>query len=69
AAGIIEAIFAHLCLEEGFIPPTLNTRRRDPQLGAGIVLDARERPLRTALSNSFGFGGTNCSLLLGRRDA
>ena len=69
AAGITEAIFVQLCLEHGFIPPTLNTRRRDPQLGAGVVLDGQERPLRTALSNSFGFGGTNCSLLFGRSDA
>ena len=69
AAGITEAVFVHLCLEQGFIPPTLNTRRRDPQLGAGVVLDGQERPLRTALSNSFGFGGTNCSLLFGRRGA
>lgn len=69
AAGITEAVFVHLCLEQGFIPPTLNTRRRDPQLGAGVVLDGQERPLRTALSNSFGFGGTNCSLLFGRRYA
>ncbi len=69
AAGITEAVFVHLCLEQGFIPPTLNTRQRDPRLGAGVVLDGQERPLRTALSNSFGFGGTNCSLLFGRRGA
>ena len=69
AAGITEAVFVHLCPEQGFIPPTLNTRQRDPRLGAGVVLDGQERPLRTALSNSFGFGGTNCSLLFGRRGA
>ena len=66
AAGVVEAVFVHLCLEQGLIPGTLNTRRRDPALGAGVVLDNRERPLRVALSNSFGFGGTNCSLLFGR---
>jgi 3-oxoacyl-[acyl-carrier-protein] synthase-1 len=69
AAGIVEAIFVCLCLEQGFIPGTLNTRRRDPQLGAGIVLEKQERPLRLVLSNSFGFGGTNCSLLFGPRGA
>ena len=69
AAGITEAIFVSLCLEHGLIPGTLNTRRRDPKLGAGVVLDNQERPLRLALSNSFGFGGTNCSLLFGRRGA
>lgn len=69
AAGITEAIIVSLCLEHGLIPGTLNTRRRDPKLGAGVVLDNQERPLRLALSNSFGFGGTNCSLLFGRRGA
>ncbi|MCC9000376.1 MAG: beta-ketoacyl-[acyl-carrier-protein] synthase family protein [Candidatus Contendobacter sp.] len=65
AAAITEAVLVHLCLEHGFIPGTLNTRQRDPKLGAGIVLDNQNRSLRTALSNSFGFGGTNCSLLFG----
>ena len=69
AAGITEAIFVHLCLEQGLIPGTLNTRQCDPKLCAGVVLENLERPLRTALSNSFGFGGTNCSLLFGRRGA
>ncbi|HRD64953.1 MAG TPA: beta-ketoacyl-[acyl-carrier-protein] synthase family protein [Candidatus Competibacter sp.] len=69
AAGITEAILVCLCLEHSLIPGTLNTRQRDPKLGAGLVLDNRERPLRLALSNSFGFGGTNCSLLFGRRGA
>lgn len=68
AAGITEALFVALCLEHGFLPGTLNTRQRDPRLGAGILLDNRERPIRVALSNSFGFGGTNCCLLFGRPD-
>ena len=66
AAGVTEAIFVRLCLEHSLIPGTLNTRQRDPKLGAGIVLENRERRLRLALSNSFGFGGSNCSLLFGR---
>lgn len=66
AAGLTEALFVHLCLEHGLIPGTLHTRRRDPKLGANIVLENQQRPLRMALSNSFGFGGTNCSLLFGR---
>lgn len=69
AAGITEAVFAWLALEHGFMPGTLNTRQLDPALGAGVILDNQEGPLRTALSNSFGFGGTNCSLLFGRRAA
>ncbi len=66
AAGITEAVFVGLCLTHGFMPGTLNTRRRDPQLGAGVLLENQERPVHLALSNSFGFGGTNCSLLFGR---
>lgn len=67
AAGISEAVVCFLCLEHGLIPATLNTRHPDPDLHADLVLDSRRRPLRTVLSNSFGFGGTNCSLLFGRR--
>lgn len=66
AAGITEAVFVWLCLEHGFMPGALNTRQRDPQLGANVLLRHQERRIRTALSNSFGFGGTNCSLLFGR---
>ncbi|MCP5195615.1 MAG: beta-ketoacyl-[acyl-carrier-protein] synthase family protein [Gammaproteobacteria bacterium] len=65
AAGMTEAAFAWLCLEHGFIPGTLNTRQRDPNLGAGVVLHNREQTVRIVMSNSFGFGGTNCSLLFG----
>ncbi len=67
AAGITEAIFCFLCLQEGLLPGTLNTRRIDPQLSAGLLLDNRSQPVRCVLSNSFGFGGSNCSLLFGRR--
>lgn len=67
AAGITEAVFVCLSLEHGLIPGTLNTQRRDPALGADLALTNRDAPVRTALSNSFGFGGTNCSLLFGRR--
>lgn len=69
AAGVTEAAFVWLCLEQGFMPGTLNTHQRDPQLGAGVLLHSQERPIQIALSNSFGFGGTNCCLLFGRRVA
>jgi 3-oxoacyl-[acyl-carrier-protein] synthase-1 len=68
AAGIVEALLVGLCLEQNFIPGTLNTRQRDPNLGAGVVLRNQEQILRIAMSNSFGFGGTNCSLLFGREE-
>ncbi len=66
AAGITEAVIACLCLEHGFAPGTLNTTVRDAELSAALLLENRDLPLRTVLSNSFGFGGTNCSLLFGR---
>lgn len=66
AAGATEAIIASLCIEHNLLPGSLNTQQIDPALGTGLVLDTREQPLNIALSNSLGFGGTNCSLLFGR---
>ncbi len=65
AAGIMEAGIALLCLEHGFMPPSLNTREVDPSFKTRILLDTRHAPLKHVLSNSFGFGGSNCSLLFG----
>lgn len=65
AAGAVEAIFAMLAVRDGVVPPTLNLE--DPDCGEGFDLTpfkAVERPVRHALSNSFGFGGTNASLVL-----
>lgn len=66
AAGIVEALIGALCLQRGLVPGTRNTESLDPELGAGIVLANREAPLATVMSNSFGFGGSNCSLVLAR---
>ncbi len=68
AAGIVEAIVSVLCLARGFAPGTLNTRERDPALRCRMLLENEQQALRTVLSNSFGFGGNNCSLLFGRID-
>ena len=65
AAGITEAVFALLALRHGFVPASLNTRRLDPALVARIALTNEERPIRRVVSNSFGFGGSNCSLVFG----
>ncbi len=69
AAGIMEAVIGALCLRHGLIPGCGNTMQIDPQLKAGFVRQTRSAPLRHVLSNSFGFGGNNCSLLLSRMDA
>ena len=65
AAGIVEAIIACLCIEHGFMPGSLNARELDPAFSSRVLLDNRDQPVRRVLSNSFGFGGSNCSLVLG----
>jgi 3-oxoacyl-[acyl-carrier-protein] synthase I len=67
AAGIVEAVFSLLCLRDGFLPRSLNTRDQDPRIEGAILLESRAAPLRRAMSNSFGFGGSNCSLVFGVR--
>ena len=64
AAGSVEAIFSVLAVRDGVVPPTLNLD--NPSAGCDIDLvpkQAKQRKVRTALSNSFGFGGTNASLI------
>ena len=65
AAGILEAVIAELAIAHGYAPRSLNTREKDPQIRANVLLEGREAPIRRVLSNSFGFGGSNCSLVLG----
>jgi 3-oxoacyl-[acyl-carrier-protein] synthase II len=68
AAGAVEAIFSILAMRDGIVPPTLNLE--DPSEGCqGMDLVpqvAKEREVRAVMSNSFGFGGTNASLVLAR---
>lgn len=66
AAGMVEAAIALLCIGHGLIPQSLNTRERDPQLRGNIATATRAAEVRRVISNSFGFGGSNCSLLLGQ---
>ena len=64
AAGAIEAVISLLALRDQFLPPNINFRESDPALELDIVANqARPAPLRTVLSNSFGFGGTNASVI------
>jgi 3-oxoacyl-[acyl-carrier-protein] synthase-1 len=65
AAGIVEAGIALLCIEHGFMPQSLNTQMKDPALQSNILMQSRSTPMQRVLSNSFGFGGSNCSLLFG----
>ena len=70
AAGAVEAIFSVLSLKESIIPPTINLTEVDPECeGLDYVPNqARKMDFRYALSNSFGFGGTNASLIFKRPD-
>lgn len=65
AAGAVEAIFCLKALNEGVLPPTLNLE--DPIEGAEdmdlVALKAKERKVTAVMSNSFGFGGTNASVI------
>ena len=65
AAGMVEAAVSLMAIEHGLMPRSLNTRVRDPAIEAGILLENRLAPVQRVLSNSFGFGGSNCSLLFG----
>jgi 3-oxoacyl-[acyl-carrier-protein] synthase-1 len=65
AAGIVNAIVSCLCIREGFAPASLNTEMLDPEIAGWILLDELERPIDYVLSNAFGFGGNNASLVFG----
>ena len=66
AAGSVEAIFSILAMRDGVVPPTLNLDNPSPSCDIDLVPKvARERRVNYVLSNSFGFGGTNASLIFG----
>ncbi len=70
AAGSAEAIFAILALRDNVVPPTLNLDNPSPSCDIDLVAKvARERKVKYVLSNSFGFGGTNASLIFGSPDS
>jgi 3-oxoacyl-[acyl-carrier-protein] synthase-1 len=66
AAGAVEATISALAIEEGLIPPSPGTRALDPELRARYEKATHPAKIDRVLSNSFGFGGSNCSLVLGR---
>jgi 3-oxoacyl-[acyl-carrier-protein] synthase-1 len=66
AAGGLEAVISALALQQGFMPGGVNTHTVDPDLPVAYLLHKRDEAPQHVLSNSFGFGGTNCSLVLGR---
>lgn len=65
AAGIVEAVFSLLALKHGTLPGILNSTSPDPACGPQIRFANAQSPIRVAMSNSFGFGGNNASLVFG----
>ncbi|RYI98503.1 MAG: beta-ketoacyl-[acyl-carrier-protein] synthase II, partial [Acetobacteraceae bacterium] len=66
ACGILETVIAAQCMAGGFVAGCLNVERPDPAFRAQVATAMLERPVRRVISNSFGFGGINCSIVLGQ---
>jgi 3-oxoacyl-[acyl-carrier-protein] synthase-1 len=65
ASGIVEAVIAALCIRHDFMPGCLGVDMPDPDFRANVLIQNRQSPVHRVISNSFGFGGINCSLVLG----
>jgi 3-oxoacyl-[acyl-carrier-protein] synthase-1 len=66
AAGALEAVICALSLRNGLLPGGVHTTQVDPTLTAHYIRENRRAQVARVLSNSFGFGGANCSLIFGR---
>ncbi|MBV9724370.1 MAG: beta-ketoacyl-[acyl-carrier-protein] synthase family protein [Gammaproteobacteria bacterium] len=66
AAGALEAVICAVALQAGLMPAGVNTQQVDPALPISYLREARSAPLSCVMSNSFGFGGSNCSLIFAR---
>jgi 3-oxoacyl-[acyl-carrier-protein] synthase-1 len=66
AAGALEAVISALAIQNGLMPGGVQTVQVDPTLTAHYIKENRRASVKRVLSNSFGFGGTNCSLIFGR---
>ena len=69
ASGALEAVISAIALQHGLMPGGVHTTRIDPTLTARYLRDNQRASLSRVLSNSFGFGGTNCSLIFGRAES
>ncbi len=66
AAGAVAVVLGDLCLQHGFLPGCLNTSTVDPTFSSQVLLQNQEQPIQHIMSNFFGFGGNNCTLILGK---
>jgi 3-oxoacyl-[acyl-carrier-protein] synthase-1 len=69
AAGILESVLTLVAMHEGFVPGTLHCETTEPDWAAHLALANEDRTIDVALSNSFGFGGSNCTLVFERAGA
>ena len=69
ASGALEAVAAAICVEDGLVPGCLGVEEADPEFRSDVATANRAAPVRRVLSNSFGFGGSNCALVIGRAAA
>lgn len=65
ASGILEAVIAGLCIRHGFLPGCLGVDQVDPGFRANVITENTPASVRHVMTNSFGFGGVNCTLILG----
>jgi 3-oxoacyl-[acyl-carrier-protein] synthase-1 len=69
-AGVQELIYSLIMMKERFVAPSINIDRLDPlAYGVNILREAREAVIKMVMSNSFGFGGTNATIVMKRLDA
>lgn len=66
SAGIVEATLSFIALEQGFLPRNLNLETLDPTFRTNVLQESKRAEVGVVMSNSFGFGGNNCSLVFGR---
>lgn len=66
AAGALETVFATMAVANNICPPTINVENQDPDCNINICHEATEATIQYAMNNSFGFGGTNASLCIGK---
>ncbi|WP_458094982.1 beta-ketoacyl-ACP synthase [Roseomonas sp. WA12] len=66
ASGALEAVIAAICVADGLVPGCLGVETPDPGFGVDVATQNRARPVQRVLSNSFGFGGSNLALVIGR---